>query len=189
MAIDFAKYVNSGRAAEVASAAVAQAVAEAKGLELDTAAGQVQGTLKMISPFHVHRDKVLGGYSTANWLRGVVMALWKGDAHPVSLSRVGGTDAAHFEAFLDMVAHYREHGENDLAFYRLVLEIQQQMQEESAAEEHAAQLNAWRIDVARELVRIGKSKELLNDHYQWFENQFKRGAAPTTTASDCAFPD
>jgi hypothetical protein len=98
----------------------------------------------MISPFRVHRDKVLGYYSTAGWLRNVVMALWRGSAHPVGLSKLAGVDDQHFQAFIDMVTHYRREGENDLAFRQLVQDVEARIHEEKSAAERGKQLEAWR---------------------------------------------
>ena len=45
------------------------------------------------SPFDIHRSKVLGHYSTASWLRSVVMAMYSGSTHPVGLSVLASIDA------------------------------------------------------------------------------------------------
>ena len=101
------------------------------------------------SPFITHRDKVLGHYSTARWLRGVVMSLYSGSAHPVSLSPLTNTDAAHYAAFLEMVSHYRNVGENDPALHALVEEIQRRLRDEQAAEERSLRLGDWNSEARR----------------------------------------
>ena len=63
------------------------------------------------SPFLQYRDMVMGHYSTAKWLRGVVMSLYNGRAYPVGLSQLTNTDTEHFTAFTEMVVHYRRAGE------------------------------------------------------------------------------
>lgn len=42
-----------------------------------------------LSPFLTHRDKVLGYYNSASWLRAMVLALWRGSTHKVGLSQLG----------------------------------------------------------------------------------------------------
>lgn len=75
------------------------------------------------SPFEIHRSKVLGHYSTAAWLRAVVMALFSGSSHKVGLSNLASIDAEHFKAFNDMVTGYRQNGENDPAFMALAKDV------------------------------------------------------------------
>lgn len=79
----------------------------------------------MSSPFLTHRAKVLGHYSTAAWLREVVMALYSGSMHRVGLSNVHTIDAEHYGAFYDMVTHYRKVGETDLTLHDLVQAIKE----------------------------------------------------------------
>lgn len=87
------------------------------------------------SPFITHRSMVLGHYSTAKWLRRVVMAMYSGEANPVGLSQLTNLDAAHFAAFEAMVAQYRRVGENDPALHALAQEIQERWDAEKAAAE------------------------------------------------------
>jgi hypothetical protein len=134
------------------------------------------------SPFGVHRDKVLGHYSTASWLRRVVMALWSGSTHPVSLSPLGTLDAAHYAAFNEMLDHYRRYGESDPALRRLVSEIDARMQAERAAEERDKALEAWCAQVKRELRAVGRPTGDVDDRYSWYEAQFDAGAAPGDVA-------
>lgn len=105
----------------------------------------------MTSPFRMHRDKVLGYYGTAAWLRQVVMALWSGSATPVGLSNLQGVDDDHFKAFIDMVTHYRRVGESDLAFRQLVEEVQARHAAERQAVERAMAYEAWSREAAGEL--------------------------------------
>ena len=131
------------------------------------------------SPFVRHRDKVLGYYSTAAWLRAVVLAMWDGSTHKVGLSKLAGVDADHHAAFSEMVAHYRATGENDPAFLSLVEEIQARERDERLAEERAARLEAWGNEVKRCLRERGLRAGELDDRYQWFENAFDEGKPPT----------
>lgn len=139
----------------------------------------------MISPFRVHRDKVLGHYSTSGWLRCVVMALWRGSTQPVGLSTLGGLDEEHFRAFIEMLTHYRREGKNDLAFRQLVQDVEARIQEEQAASEREERLEAWRGQTVRELRRLGKPTGLIDDRYNWFEARFDAGDTPETAASAC----
>jgi hypothetical protein len=92
----------------------------------------------MESPFQRHRGLVLGHYATAAWLRSVVMAMWNGHDYKVGLGQLGSLDARHFDACMDLFAHYRKHGENDPAFLRLADEVRRRMEQEAAAERDQA---------------------------------------------------
>lgn len=139
----------------------------------------------MTSPFRTHRDKILGHYSTAAWLRSVVMALWNGADHPVALNRLHGLDDAHYAAFIDLVSAYRRTGQNDLAFRHLVEEIKVRVAQEQAAEQHDREFQEWRLDVARSLRQLGKPVGLTDDRYNWLEARFDAGDAPETAARAC----
>lgn len=139
----------------------------------------------MQSPFITHRAKVLGHYSTANWLQGVVMALWSGNGNPVGLSQLTNTDAEHFAAFQEMVAHYRRVGENDPALHALVQEIEQRQRATSEAEEREKEYEPWSQDAARELRRLGKDAGLIDDRYNWFNARFDAGDTPEAAAAAC----
>lgn len=129
------------------------------------------------SPFEVHRDKILGHYSTAWWLRGVVMAMWNGDGYQVGLSHLVNLDADHFAAFAEMTAHYHRHGENDPAFMALANEVWKRQAEEKAAKDREEKLEKWCSTVKSELRIHGRKSGDLDDHYSWFEGQFNSGMA------------
>ncbi|MFT3819805.1 MAG: hypothetical protein QM750_19705 [Rubrivivax sp.] len=139
----------------------------------------------MTSPFEIHRDKVLGHYSTAAWLRNVVMALWNGTDRPVGLSKLSSLDDDHFRAFVEMLRHYRSVGENDLAFLRLVEDVRARLEDDKAAEDREMRHVAWRSDAARELRRLGKPTGLLDDRYNWFEARFDSGDSAAAAAAAC----
>lgn len=139
----------------------------------------------MPSPFEVHRDKVMGHYSTAEWLRNVVMSLWNGSGNPVGLSRIHNADAVHYKAFLDMLNHFRSVGEGDPALVRLVQEIEERKQQEREASERAQRLEAWLKDTQLELRMIGKPQGLVDDRHGWFVARFDRGDAPEAAAAEC----
>lgn len=92
----------------------------------------------MVSPFQRHRGLVLGHYSTAAWLRSVVMAMWNGHDYKVGLGNLVSLDQRHFDACIEMFAHYRKHGENDPAFLGLADDVRQRMEQEAAAERDQA---------------------------------------------------
>ena len=135
-----------------------------------------------MSPFIKHRDKVLGHYGTAAWLRSVVMAMWNGSDHKVSLSNLTGLDHNHYTAFLEMVTGYREKGEGDPAFMALADEVRARQAEEHAAEAKQAQLDSWCGDVKYELRAIGCRSSEVDDYYDWFEHQFDAGIDPRDAA-------
>jgi hypothetical protein len=139
----------------------------------------------MESPFRKHRDKVLGHYSTASWLRGVVMAMWNGSAHPVGLSKLTNLDAEHFAAFVDMVSHYRKVGENDPAFERLVRDVEARLAAEQQAVAREADLEVWLRAVKQSLRLIGKPTSLVEDRYEWFSVRFDAGDTPEAAAAAC----
>jgi hypothetical protein len=87
----------------------------------------------MESPFITHRNKVLGYYNTASWLRQLVLAMWSGSNHKVGLSQLAGVDEDHAKAALDMLHGYRKNGENDPAFMTLADECLDRLKEEGAA--------------------------------------------------------
>ena len=127
------------------------------------------------SPFITHRAKVLGRYSTAKWLRGVVMSLYNGRAYPVGLSQLTNTDTEHFTAFTEMVVHYRRAGEGDAALHDLAGEILKMQEEEQKAEERASLLEDWNAEARRHLRLMGRSSDVVEDSCNWFESRFDAG--------------
>lgn len=139
----------------------------------------------MQSPFLTHRAKVLGHYSTASWLRSAVMSLWNSTEHHVRLDRLASTDQEHFSAFIEMVTYFRLHGEGDPAFQQLVQEVDARIAKERNASERARQFEAWCEDAASALRRLGKSTDLVDDRYNWFEQRFDAGDSPDVAAAEC----
>lgn len=139
----------------------------------------------MESPFGKHRDKVLGHYSTASWLRRVVLAMWRGSAHPVTLSPLTNVDAEHFSAFVEMVTHYRKVGENDPAFMRLAEEVLDRLAEEQSAAAREDKFDEWLRAVRHELRGAGKPPTLADDRYEWFSGRFDAEDSPEIAARAC----
>jgi hypothetical protein len=132
------------------------------------------------SPFLQFRDMVMGHYSTANWLRSFVMALWNGSDYKVGLSQLGSIDEAHINAAMAMLRQYREIGENDRAFMALAEDIRTRMEEERAAEERDLAYSGWLRDLRSFLTRQGRmgSEEIaqaVEDHFGWLEAEFDAG--------------
>jgi hypothetical protein len=125
------------------------------------------------SPFPKYRDMVLGYYSTAGWLRRVRMAMWNGNDYKTGLSQITGLDAQHYQAFSEMVAHFRQYGESDSAFMALANDIRTRMAEEKAAADREVALDAWLDDVKHQ-TRLTRSAiaNAIDDHYGWLERQF-----------------
>lgn len=72
------------------------------------------------SPFSEHAELVLKGqYSTAQWLKNLVLSLWNGRLYPIGMSGLGRCDARHAAIAVSFIQHYAEHGEADEAFMRL----------------------------------------------------------------------
>jgi len=138
------------------------------------------------SPFLLHRDKVMGHYSTAGWLRCVVLAMWSGSTDKVNLSQLGGIDDNHYRAFTEMTAHYRLHGENDPAFHSLVEDIHTRQREEKEAKDRDERLQKWFSETRERLGERGLRSGELDDRYGWFESLFDQGKTPENAASMAA---
>lgn len=136
----------------------------------------------MMSAFIKHRDKVLGHYSTAAWLRSAVMAMWNGSSYQVGLSSLATLDDAHYTAFREMVENYRAKGENDPSFMALAEEVRVRQAEEQAAVARQAELDDWCGQVRYELRIAGLKGSLIDDHFAWFEDQFTAGQTPSDAA-------
>lgn len=130
------------------------------------------------SPFLKYRDMVLGYYSTAGWLRRVIMAMWNGNDYKTGLSQITGLDAQHYQAFSEMVAHFRQYGESDSAFMALANDIRARMAEEQAAADREVALEAW-LDGVKHHTRLTRSAtaNAIDDHYGWLERQFDDGVS------------
>jgi len=134
------------------------------------------------SPFVIHRDKVLGYYSTASWLRRLVLAMWNGSGYPVGLSQLTNLDADHREAAMAMIASYAVDGEGDPAFMALADECRARLQEEEAAAERSEQLDVWMREVARYIRGLGGRRGWVDDHYTWLERLFDGDTSPEQAA-------
>lgn len=130
------------------------------------------------SPFLKYRDMVLGYYSTAGWLRRVIMAMWNGNDYKTGLSQITGLDARHYQAFSEMVAHFRQYGESDSAFMALANDIRTRMAEEQAAADREVALDAW-LDGVKHHTRLTRSAtaNAIDEHYGWLERQFDDGVS------------
>lgn len=76
------------------------------------------------SPFAVHRDKILGGYSTALRLQALVLNLYNGGHWrkkvPAPLDDlIANADRSHFEAAVDLLRGYFDNREEDREFLAL----------------------------------------------------------------------
>lgn len=134
------------------------------------------------SPFIRHRAKVMGHYSTAAWLRRVVLAMWSGSTDPVGLSQLGSIDDDHYRAFAEMTGHYRLHGENDPAFHALVEEVHARQREEREAQERDERLQRWFSETKVLLRERGLRTGEIDDRFDWFESLFDQGKTPEDAA-------
>lgn len=134
------------------------------------------------SPFIRHRDKVMGHYSTAAWLRCIVLAMWSGSTDKVGLSQLGSIDDDHYQAFAEMTSHYRLCGENDPALHALVEDIHARQQEEREANEREQRLERWCDETKTHLRERGLRSGELDDRYGWFESLFDQGKTPEDAA-------
>lgn len=144
----------------------------------------------MESPFQQYRHLVLGHYSTAAWLRMLVMAMWNGNAYKTGLDNLVAVDEQHFDAAMQMMAqfrnHFRKYGEHDPAFLSLVEEIRERMEEEQAAVEREKRFEEWYRRARIALRDRGLRSDLIDDQYNWFERQFDAGRTPEEAASQAS---
>lgn len=140
------------------------------------------------SPFITHRSKVLGRYSTALWLRQVVLSLHYGASKPVGLSGINGADAAHFAAYTEMINHYRIHGEFDPTFQALVTEVEELQAKEKAVEERTKRLEEWNTEARSQLRSLGHPDHDV-DGNRWFESRFDGGDSAAMAAAEFALLD
>lgn len=96
-----------------------------------------------VSPFRVHREKILGCHSTAQRLQAVVLNLyndgWWAKKAPVYLSSlIANADAEHVEVLIDLIRAYKRNGENDRDFLALGRELAVARQPKSRRERAAA---------------------------------------------------
>lgn len=129
----------------------------------------------MNSPFVLHRNKVLGHYSTASWLRMLVLAMYRGSQYQVGLSKLATVDIDHFTAALEMLQYYREEGEQAQGFMELANECRIRLEVEQEDSLREQKLESWLRDVRWELKKIGMPADLVDDCYTWFEKQFDAG--------------
>lgn len=139
-----------------------------------------------ISPFLQHREKVMGHYGTAAWMRQVVMALWNGNANKVGLSQIRSLDAEHWEAVIAMLDHYHRHGEDE-SFMALTEEVRTRMAEERKAEERKLALESWMRDVRSHMIRTHSmfsydAEIAIDNHYHWLDGEFDKGSDATAAA-------
>jgi hypothetical protein len=136
----------------------------------------------MTSPFVVHRDKVLGHYSTASWLRRLVLSMWNGTDYPVGLANLTNLDDDHANAAFEMMGSYREYGEKDWTFMTLANECRERQEQEEAAQKRADDLEWWMSEARKTARNIGLDAGITDDMYSWFENKFDTGFGPSEAA-------
>lgn len=135
------------------------------------------------SPFQKYEHLVLGYYGTAAWLRMLVLAMWSGNAYKVGLSQLAQVDEAHFDAAMQMMAHYRKYGERDVAFMNLAEKIRERLAEEQAALERNDLFEEWCRRARVALRDRGMRPGMVDDQYDWFERQFDAGKTPEEASS------
>jgi len=137
----------------------------------------------MTSAFTTQRALVLGHYSTASWLRQLVLAMWNGTDYQVGLSTLATVDDWHAAAALEMIRAYRQHGERDPAFMALAKACLARQGDEAAATSRAMRFEQWCDEAQRAAGRAGARAYFVDDHYGWFERQFDAGMASEAAAS------
>lgn len=134
------------------------------------------------SPFITHRDKVLGHYSTAAWLRSLVLAMYNDSSYQVGLSKLATSDDEHAKAALEMLTSYRHNGARDPAFMELANECRDRIEQEQAAAEREERFEDWCRDVRHALRQSGGRAGMVDDCYDWFSRQFDAGDEPDQAA-------
>lgn len=130
------------------------------------------------SPFLTHRHILLNGYGAAITLRGITLSLWNGRNWPADMSRVAGLDDQHFAIAQELLAWYRQHGENDPDFMETGRDCEAMALQSKREAEQQQAYAGWELLVERELGRLGKSKDLAFDRYEWFFARFQQGLTP-----------
>lgn len=137
-----------------------------------------------MSPFEKHREKLVGNYSTAAWLRKVVLAMYNGGAYPVGLSRLTNVDADHMLAFQELTSHYHRHGESDVTFMRIAEECLAIEERHTAARARAERFDPWTDEVRGALARRGLNAD--DAESAWFEKRFDAGDSAEAAATEWA---
>lgn len=137
----------------------------------------------MTSVFELHKDLVLGHYSTAAKLRAWVLALYNGADYPVDLSWLGTVDERHYTAALAMLQAYRQHGERDPTFMALAEVCLARRDAEAAAAARARRWDTWSQAAQLAVARAGARNFYVDDHAGWFERQFEAGMEPDVAAA------
>ena len=109
----------------------------------DRKTAAAHGLANGVSPFLVHREKILGCHSTALRLQAVVLNLyndgWWAKKEPVYLSSlIANADAEHVEILIDLIRAYKRNGENDRDFLALGKELAIARQPKARRERAAA---------------------------------------------------
>jgi len=134
------------------------------------------------SPFITHKDKILGGYGTARWMRQLVLAMWNGDKYKAGMSKLSNLDDAHFNAAIELMTWYREHGENDPDFIAVAEQCVAMDTEELQRAERHRQFEEWEQNVKSDLYSIGADHHQVDDYYQWYLSRFEAGDTPLAAA-------
>ena len=134
------------------------------------------------SPFLTHRHILLNGYGAAITLRGLTLSLWNGRNWPADMSRVAGLDDQHFAIAQELLAWYRQHGENDPDFMETGRDCEAMALEAKKQAEQQKVYDEWERLVNRALGARGKGSDLTFDNYEWFFARFEKGLTPNEAA-------
>lgn len=130
------------------------------------------------SPFLTYRPILLRGYGTAISLRGITLSLLNGSNWPADLSQVAGMDDKHFAIAMELIAWYRQYGENDPDFMETSRKCEAIAIEAKSKAEQQQAYAGWEQLVERELGSRGKRRDLAFDHYEWFFARFLNSLTP-----------
>ncbi|HHX4472902.1 TPA: hypothetical protein ACVBCY_003887 [Aeromonas hydrophila] len=132
----------------------------------------------MESPFLTHRHILLNGYGAAITLRGITLSLWNGRNWPADMRNVAGLDDQHFAIAQELLAWYRQYGENDPDFMATGRDCEAIALDEKKQAEKQKAYDGWEQRVILVLRRNGKSADLTLDNYEWFFSRFEQGITP-----------
>lgn len=132
------------------------------------------------TPFEAHREKVMGHYWAASYLRRVVLSLG-GDGATVDLSLLLSLDRAHGAAVVDMLDAFRANPDGR-AFRALLDACRLRRADEQAAHERAQRFECWLRTARTHLGELGLYPDLTEDRHGWFEARFDAGDTPEHAA-------
>ena len=132
------------------------------------------------APLVAHRERILGHYWAASYLRRVVLSLGVEGA-TVDLSLLLSLDRTHAGAVVDILETFRADPEGRV-FRELVDACLMRLADEQAAHERAERFESWLRLTRLHVDKLGLYQDLTVDRHGWFEDRFEAGDTPEQAA-------